>query len=286
MRTALKWAGIVAGVLVVFVVLAGFVASRIGASKIAEVHAVPVDPLALPTDSAAVVRGAHLAGIYGCPDCHGADLAGSVMSEEGPFRLVASNLTPAGVGGAYGPDDWDRAIRHGVGVDGTALFVMPSGAYHAMSDAEAGDLVAYLEALPPVENALPPMEYRLLGRVLAAGPLDVARGVKPGPTPASSPTPGATVAYGRYVAEMMCAYCHGADLTGGPAEQPGAPDVPGLMASGRWTPEEFHETLTTGVTPAGHQMDPEFMPWTATARMTRAEREGVRLYLASLAGGT
>ena len=280
MRTALKWAGLVVGSVLVLALVAGFVAQRVGASKIAEVHDVPVEPLAVPADSAALARGAHLAGIYGCQDCHGEDLAGRVMSEEGPFRLVAPNLTPAGVGAEYGPEDWDRAVRHGVGVDGTALVVMPSGAYHGMSDEEAAALVAHLEALPPVENDLPPMEYRLLGRLLAAGPLDLAGGVYRDPTPATSPAPAATAAYGEYVVGMMCAYCHGADLTGAPSEQPGGPPVPGLLASGRWAPEEFHRTLTTGVTPGGKRMDPEAMPWTATAKMTEAEREGIRLYLA------
>lgn len=283
MRTALKWAGLVVGALVVLLVIGGFVASRVGAANIAAVHDVPVTSLTIPADSAALARGAHLAGIYGCQDCHGDDLSGRVMGEGGPARIVASNLTPAGIGGEYGPEDWDRAIRHGVGVDGTALFVMPSGAYHSVSDAEAADLIAYLEALPPVEKDLPPMEFTLLGRLLAAGPLDLAGGVHPEPTPASSPAPGATVEYGRYVAEGLCAYCHGEGLVGKEADQPGAPFAPNLAAAGQWTPEQFHQTLTTGVTPDGREMNPEFMPWTMTAKMTHDEREGLRLYLATLA---
>jgi mono/diheme cytochrome c family protein len=283
MRTALKWAGIVVGALVVILLIGGFVASRVGAANIAEVHDVPVATLTIPTDSAALARGAHLAGIYGCQDCHGADLSGQVMADEGPARIVASNLTPAGIGGEYEPEDWDRAIRHGVGIDGTALFVMPSGAYHSVSDTEAADLIAYLEALPPVENDLPPMEYTLLGRLLAAGPLDLSKGVYPDPTPTSSPAPGATVEYGEYLARGMCAYCHGEGLVGKEADQPGAPPAPNLVASGQWTPEEFHQALTTGITPTGHEMNPEFMPWTATAKMTHDEREGLRLYLATLA---
>ena len=270
MRTVLKWAGLVVAALVVIVVVAGFVASRVGAANIAAVHA--VEPVDIPTDSASVARGAHLAGIYGCQDCHGADLSGQVMSEEGPFRLTAPNLTPAGVGGRYDAETWDRAIRHGVGADGTALFVMPSGAYHGMSDAEAAALIAY-----------PPMEYRFMGRVLAAGPLGLEKGVHTEPTTASSPEPGATVEYGEYVAEMMCAYCHGEGLVGAEAGQPGAPFVPDLAPAGQWTPEQFHTALTTGVTPLGHEMDPEVMPWTSTARMTHEEREGLRLYLATLA---
>ena len=278
----LKWAGLALGAVLVLAVIGGFVASRVGASKIAAVHDVPVAALAIPTDSAAVARGAHLAGIYGCRDCHGDGLAGRVMADEGPARIVAPNLTPAGVGGAYEPADWDRAIRHGVGLDGTALFVMPSGAYHVVSDTEAADLIAYLDRLDPVENDLPPMEYTLLGRLLAAGPLDLAGGVYAGPTPATSPPPGATVAYGEYLASGMCAYCHGEGLVGKESDQPGAPFAPDLAAAGQWDPAPFHTALTTGVTPRGHRMDPEFMPWTATARMTPEEREGLRLYLATL----
>lgn len=282
MRTALKWTGIVVGSLLVLLVVAGFALSLVGSGNISKTYDVPVAALAIPTDSAAVARGAHLAGIYGCQDCHGADLSGQVMSEEGPFRLVASNLTPAGVGASYDAETWDRAIRHGVGADGTALFVMPSGAYHGMSDTEAAALIAYLQTLEPVENDLPPMEYRFMGRLLAAGPLDLEAGVHPEPTSASSPAPGATVAYGEYVAEMMCAYCHGAGQVGKEPEAPGAPPAPDLLASSLWPAASFHEALTTGVTPTGRQMDPEFMPWTATAKMTPDEREGIRLYLASL----
>ena len=282
MRTVLERAGLVVAGLVVLVLVAGLVASHVGAANIAETHDVPVARLALPSDSASLARGAHLAGIYGCRDCHGDDLAGRVMSEEGPMRVSAPNLTPAGVGRAYGPEDWDRAIRHGVGPAGTALFVMPAGAYNRMSDTDAADLIAYLEALPPVEAEVPPMEYRWMGRVLAAGPLDLAGGVHPEPTPPSSPAPGATVAYGEYVAEMMCAYCHGPGLVGAEPEQPGAPYVPDLAGAGQWTPTQFHQAMTTGVTPGGRRMDPEVMPWTATARMTHDEREGLRLYLATL----
>lgn len=282
MRTALKWTGIVVGSLLVLLLVAGFALSIVGSGNITKTYDVPVAALTIPTDSAAVARGAHLAGIYGCQDCHGDDLSGQVMSEEGPFRLVASNLTPVGVGGSYDAEAWDRAIRHGVGADGTALFVMPSGAYHRMSDAEAVALIAYLQTLPPVENDLPPMEYRFMGKLLAAGPLDLASGVHPEPTPASSPPPGATVAYGEYVAEMMCAYCHGAGLVGKEGDAPGSPFAPDLVAAGLWSSGTFHEVLTTGVTPTGRQMDPEIMPWTATAKMTPDEREGIRLYLASL----
>lgn len=283
MRTVLKWAGLGVGALFVLAVVAVGVGAVVGGSNIDAVHDLAVEPLAISSDSAALARGAHLAGIYGCRDCHGDDLGGQVMGEGGPFRLVASNLTPAGVGGEYDAATWDRAIRHGVRVDGRAMTVMPSGAYHAMSDAEAADLIAYLGSLEPAGESVGRTEFTLLGKVLAAGPLDPSANVYAAPTTASSPAPGATVEYGEYVVEMMCAYCHGAGVVGKQPPEPGAPYAPDLAASGQWDPAQFHETLTTGVLPDGRALDPEVMPWTATARMTREEREGVRLYLASLA---
>lgn len=283
MRTLLRRAGLGVAALLVLLLLVAAAAAMVGSRKLAHTYSVTPAALAVPTDSASVARGAHLSGIYGCIDCHGADLSGSVMVDEAPFRVVASNLTPAGVGGAYTPTDWDRAIRHGVGPDGTALFIMPSGAYHGMSDVEAAPLVAYLQSLPAVERTLPATEWRLPGRLLAAGPIDLSEGVHAEPTPATSPAPDSTEAYGAYVANMMCAHCHGADLRGGQDADPNAPFAPDLRAAGAWPAGVFHRVLTTGLTPDGRQMNPMQMPWTATARMTRAEREGIRRYLATLA---
>jgi cytochrome c553 len=282
MRILLRRVGLgVAALLVVLLLVAG-AAAMVGSRALARTYSVTPAALVVPTDSASVARGAHLAGIYGCMDCHGDDLSGRVMVDEAPFRVVASNLTPAGVGGAYTATDWDRAIRHGVRPDGTALFIMPSSALHGVSDVEAAALIAYLQALQAVESDLPATEWRLPGRLLAAGPIDLAAGVHPEPTPATSPEPDSTEAYGAYVANMMCAHCHGADLRGGQDADPKAPFAPDLRAAGAWPAEQFHHVLTTGITPDGRQLDPAQMPWTATARMTPAEREGVRRYLASL----
>jgi hypothetical protein len=41
-------------------------------------------------------------------------------------------------------------------------------------------------------------------------------------------------------------------------------------------------TLRTGVTPSGHQLSSEFMPWKALGNMTDDELKAVWLYLKSL----
>jgi len=284
MKSLLKWVGIVVGSVVGLALVAGIVLYVVGGNNIAAAHEVSVGELAIPTDSVAVAHGAHLAGIFGCRDCHGEDLSGQVMGDAPPFRLVASNITPGGPTSDYSATDWDRAIRHGVRPDGTAMFVMPSGAYNTMSDTDTADLIAYLQTVDAIENEHQRVEWKPMGRLLAAGPIDLAEGVYTTSGPATSPTPDSTAAYGEYVVGMMCAYCHGDNLEGkmSPGSDLLAPD---LRASGAWTPEQFHLAMTTGETPAGHVMDPEMMPWTATARMTEAEREGLRLYLMTLTEG-
>jgi mono/diheme cytochrome c family protein len=282
MNRLLKRTGAAIGVALALVVAAVLILFVRGSSAIGAEHTVEVAALSIEPDSAALARGAHLAGIYGCRDCHGDDLSGREMGDAPPFRIVAGNLTPGGAGAAYATaSDWDRAIRHGVGADGRALFVMPSGAYNHVADDEAAALIAYLQSLPPVENGLDRVEWKPLGKVLAGGPIDLNKQVYTATPPASAPVPDSTVAYGEYLASGMCAYCHGANLEGKVSEPEGvlAPD---LRTAGAWAPDQFHATMTTGALPDGRRMDPEIMPWTATARMTRAEREGLRRYLAQL----
>ncbi|MEO0558182.1 MAG: c-type cytochrome [Bacteroidota bacterium] len=281
MKKALKWVGIILASAIALVVLVGAVLYVVGGGNISATYDVPTATLALPSDSASIAHGAHLAGIYGCQDCHGEDLAGQVMGDAPPFRLVASNITPGGETADYSVEDWDRAIRHGVRPDGTAMFVMPSGAYNKMSDTETAELIAYLQSLSAVESEHRRIEWKPMGKLLAAGPMDLSTYVITSSGPAASPPPDSTAAYGEYVASMMCAYCHGDSLEG---KIPDGSEVlaPDLRISASWSEEAFHRSLTTGELPGGRIMDPQVMPWSATARMTEAEREGLRQYLMTL----
>ncbi|GAB5534802.1 MAG: c-type cytochrome [Rubricoccaceae bacterium] len=282
MKRLLKWVGIILGSVVGLALIAGAVLYVVGGNNIAAAHEVSVGELSIPADSASVAHGARLAGIFGCRDCHGDDLAGNLMGDAPPFRLDAPNLTPAGAVADYSAADWDRAIRHGVRPNGTALFVMPSGAYNKLSDADAAALIAYLQTLEPIASEHGSIEWKPMGRLLAAGAIDVSEGVYESTSgPATSPTPDSTAAYGAYMAGMTCAYCHGENLDG--KEDPGSGMLaPDLRASAGWTAEQFHQALTTGELPSGHAMDPEVMPWTATAYMTEVERESLRQYLIAL----
>src|SRR5687768_11761998 len=98
-------------------------------SDMNEVYDVRLPALAVPTSSAAITRGAHLALIGGCRECHGDDLGGKKMIDKPPIgRIVATNLTRGknGVADKYGDAEWDRAIRNGLRHDARPLYFMPS----------------------------------------------------------------------------------------------------------------------------------------------------------------
>src|SRR5690606_32604677 len=95
-----------------------------------------------------------------------------------------------GVGGRYTATDFDRAIRHGLRPDGSPLLIMPSAAFHRLSDRDAADLIAYLQQVPPVDHELPATEVRTPGRLMAAFLLDPAFEVRLERTRADHPPVG------------------------------------------------------------------------------------------------
>lgn len=286
MRKVLKWSGIVLGTILVFVVVAGVAAFFVGSSKVGAVYDVQTASLTIRSDSATLARGAHLAAIHGCTDCHGADLSGSIMVDAPPFRLTASNLTKGagGIGSTYTAEDFDRAIRHGVRKNGTALYIMPSAAFHNLSDEDAAAIIAHVQAAPPVDNVLPPTEVRAPGRLLvAAAALDPAFEVRTGRARTAAPAVAATAEYGEYLASVTCQYCHGSDLRGAQPPMPESLYAPDLAAAGQWTLDQFKHALRTGERPDGKPaMQQEFMPYKLTAHMTDVELEALHKYLATL----
>lgn len=284
MKKLLKWTGVILGSLVVLLLLVLGLVYFIGSSNFDRVYAAELASLVVSEDSATVVRGAHLAQIYGCGDCHGADFSGLVVADEPPFRVTASNLTTAGPTASYSFEQLDAAIRHGIGPGGRALQIMPSSVYNHMSDDDVASIIAYLRALDPVESDLPPTEIRALGRILAAGPIDPAMEVRTQRARLdAAPDVGETTAYGEYLATVVCSHCHGSDFRGlVTPPSPGSPAAPDLVVAGNWPRTQFTETLRTGVTPSGHEMDPKYMPWTATAAMTDTELGALHLFLGSL----
>jgi cytochrome c553 len=256
-------------------------AQRLGADYS---HVAATLPATLAGDA---TRGAYLARTRGCIECHGENLAGRVMVDDGPMlRLVASNLT----GEASAPRDaarFDLALRHGIGRNGRPLLGMPSSAFAGMSDAETADLRAHIAARPAVANALPSSRLGPIGRALLvtgvikqleAEKIDHARRA-----PAQSPPRQVSVEYGAYLAQS-CRGCHGPEFAGGLRHGP--PDFPPSAnltphADGRaaWTLDDFRRALREGKRPDGRALDARAMPIAATSALDDTELGALWVYL-------
>ncbi|MDX1439392.1 MAG: c-type cytochrome [Rubricoccaceae bacterium] len=283
MKSVLKWTGRILGGLIVLLLILGVVFYFVGGSKVNKTYELPDVALTVSDDSAQVAHGAHLAATLGCTDCHTEDLSGQVMIDAPPFKVVAPNLTPAGIAAQRTDAQLEHAIRHGVSGDGTSVVIMPSLAYHGLSDGDVSALISYLRSVPAVENEPGQTQIKLMGRLLSAGPFDPAFEVNLDPSPTSNPEIGPTVEYGRYRYQTVCTYCHGEN--GGGMEVPPVPEsppAPGMEAAGNWTLDQFIQTMRTGVTPAGRELNAEFMPYEVFGQMSDDEMAALHAYFGTL----
>jgi cytochrome c553 len=291
MRHVLRWAGMLLGGFVLVVVLAAGVGYAASERKLSRVYPVDVRGLEVPSDSAAIARGAHLAtSVTTCALCHGIDGGGSVYADMGAMgRIVGPNLTRGrgGKGDSLSDADWVRAVRYGVRRDGTSLIVMPSEVFAHLSDADLGAIIAYYRSSPPVDRELPDTRFGPIGRMLlAAGKLNILVAPKtPHLTSRAAPTPAPSAEYGRYLADVSgCHGCHGYGLSGGQvAGPPGLPPASNLTPAGlgSWAEGDFVRALREGRRPDGSALD-EFMPWKIYRGMTDDELRALWLYLRSV----
>jgi mono/diheme cytochrome c family protein len=290
-RKILKWIGIVLSSLIGSLVVAFVVLVIIGGVRANKKYDIPVETISIPTGAGAIQQGEHVARIHFCQECHAENFSGmQYFAVPGLLNIPTPNLTSGagGVGATNTDEDWVRAIRHGVGHDGRALWVMPSLSFSHLSDDDLGALIAYLKSRPAVDNELPQRTFAPLGRVMLAlnmmPPVSVAP-IDPTASHIHAPEPDVTVEYGKYVASTACIECHGAQLNGIPFGPPGKETpTPNLTPGGElaaWSEQKFIATLRTGVTPSGHQLS-ERMPWKYFGQMTNDELKAVWIYLQSL----
>ena len=218
-----------------------------------------------------IARGEQISFI--CGECHSTKLGGPLVGHNffeggGPpvGTLYAPNLTPAGEISAWTDGELIRAIREGVHRDGRALMVMPSKAFHHMSDEDAQAIVAYLRSRPPAGTRSPATRMNLVGALFVG--LGAAKtSAQPSITkPVTAPERAATSEYGKYLISIgNCAECHGEDLRGRAPKLPGPPAAPNMIAiTSAWDADGFVRTFRTGIDPANHKLTGE-MPWKSIA---------------------
>lgn len=250
MKRILKWTGIVLGGLIGMTLLAGLALYPVGMRKLTRTYPnIAVETVNIPTGADAVARGRHIATIWACTKCHGADLSGTLITNdpiEGTIPILgtipASNLTSGkgGIAKSYTDTDWVRAIRHGVKPDSRVEIFMYD--YSIMSDQDLGDLIAYLKQIPPVDTSFPEMRYGPLVPIVSEVGLftPAAEQINHGaPRPAEA-APGATKEYGGYLS-AICAGCHGKSIA---------------RVLEKWNQEDFIRAFQTGVLPNGKHLGP------------------------------
>jgi len=292
MKKVFKWIGIVLGSLIGLLLIAGVVLFLIGNARLNKTYDFPPSNITLPTDAASIEYGRHRAETL-CQGCHGADLSGiENWFSAGPLGTMDSaNLTSGegGIGGEFTTEDYVRAIRHGIDREGKPIFMTAVVSTSHLSDEDLGAIIAYLKTVPPVDHKTNGRHFTPLANILfAAGALgnmpveDVSHEVN-----VSAPERGATKEYGEYLVNTNdCHVCHGPQLNGGSYPDPTIKKIsPNLTPGGElgfWTEEEFINTIRTGTTPGGHNLDPELMPWKYYSKFYDDELKAIWLYLQSL----
>ena len=251
MTLLLRRGAIVAGALLGLAVIGWAVIYALSERILRRTYDVPPVALTIPTDPDSIREGQRLATVRGCfGDCHGKAVEGRVMFDDPKIaRIVAPNLTAAVR--RYTDAQIAVIVRNGVRPDGHSVLVMPAEAFHGMTDADVGRIIAFLKSLPPVPGPGPDISIGPLGRLgLVTGKFKtvaelVATAVPP---PAAA---NAEAEPGRYLAQTVCAECHGTDLRGASNPDFTSPD---LRVVASYPPEAFARLLRTGVALGDRQL--------------------------------
>lgn len=286
MRRVLKWIAISIGILLGVALSIGVVLMLIGRSRLQGRYQVTATLPPEAVAGASAEMGARIAVTRGCTECHAEGLGGRVFLDIPPGLIVAPNLTRGrgGVASRYASlDDWNRAVRYGVRPDSSLIApFMPYDYFNRLSEADAASVAAYLAGLPPIDNQLPPTSIRPLGYLILGMPrMSPKARIADLQQPRTTPAPGPTADYGRYIASTTCVGCHSENMLGGPHFDPAGLPAPGLSHVGAWSAEDFNRALRTGVAPGERQLS-DWMPWKLYARFTDEELRALHEYLKTI----
>jgi mono/diheme cytochrome c family protein len=225
-------------------------------------------------DPALVKQGEYLARAGDCVACHtakgGKPFAGGLPMETPIGTLFSTNITPHASGiGQYRYEDFERAVRQGIGKDGSTLYpAMPYPSYARVSDQDMQALYAYfMHGVQPVaqQNKASDIPWPLSMR----WPLAFWRGLfAPEVKPVEAAGRDPVVARGAYLVEGLghCGACHtpraitlqekALDTTDGDAFLAGSAPLEGWIAKslrgdhkdglGSWNEAQIVAFLKTG----------------------------------------
>jgi mono/diheme cytochrome c family protein len=255
-------------------------------------------------DSSTIARGKELVfGPAHCADCHSLTNADSLFALGEPVplsggyefnlpigKIYTRNITPDSVTGIgrYTDKEIARALRYGVGPDGTAFFdFMP---FHNTSDEDLVAIISYLRAQKPVRNAVPENSFNTMGKIVKAF---LIKPVGPsGEVPVSAKR-DSTAEYGKYLSINVanCSGCHTKRdmMTGAFTGEyfAGGMEIDGFVTpnlstdtSSRiysWDQQKFISRFREG-----KKIEKSPMPWSSFKRMSDADLIAIYKYLKTL----
>jgi cytochrome c553 len=276
MKRILKVAAIVAGGiggLLLCIALYVLIASE---AVVTRTYAIPVTSFDAPSDSVSAGRGKHLATIYGCNNCHGRELQGTVFLDDPKLaRIHAPNLTR--VVKEYTDAELERLLRHGVKRDGRSVWIMPSQMYSRLTDQDLADVIAYVRSMPERDGVDRGLTLRPLARIgiLTGQFTPVAAQIQADGGSRQTPDSSDPLARGRYLVMTACTECHGLDLQGSAFLK-----APSLLIAAAYSSEDFAHLMHTGTGMGGRKLD--LMAKAAKGRFssfTDEEIAAIRAYL-------
>ena len=225
-------------------------------------------------DPAQVKQGEYLARAGDCVACHtakgGEPFAGGLPMATPIGTIYSTNITPDKTGiGNYSYEDFERAVRQGIGKGGSTLYpAMPYPSYARVSDEDMRALYAYfMHGVAPVvqENKDSDIPWPLSMR----WPLAIWRGLfAPEVNPFAAAGQDPTLARGAYLVEGLghCGACHtpraltmqekALDAADGPEYLSGSAPLEGWIAKnlrgdhkdglGSWSEAQIVAFLKTG----------------------------------------
>lgn len=250
-------------------------------------------------------RGETVFWAAGCASCHavpGAEgdarlvLAGGYRIESPFGTFISPNISPdpdAGIGG-WSTQAFATALLHGTSPDGGHYYpALPYGSYAGMTPADAVDLKAFIDTLPPDPTPSAAHDLRFPFTVRAGIGLWKALNLDASPVAEVS---GAELERGRYIVEALahCGECHtprnamgGLDRSRWMAGAPnpsGEGRIPGITpAQLDWSAADIAYYLETGFDPnfdsAGGTMGSVVRNF---ANLTAEDRAAVAAYVKAL----
>ena len=239
----LRWAGLALAALVALYLLIPIYVWLASEAVIDRRYTLPRSLVRADSTADAIARGARLAVIDGCADCHGAKLGGRLMRDDPGFPIQASNLRA--LEQSYTDEDFDRAIRRGLRPDASSLWAMPSQAFVYVHDDDIAAILGYIRSLPPSGQTTPPPSFSDAARwQIVRGEIEPAAPLAMVQMPAIDLGPHYDG--GRYIAMMACGACHATELTGSADGR--APD---LNVTTRYSREQFFNLMRQGTNAHG-----------------------------------